>query len=291
MSYTASEKDTNYQRQLENIFDRPTDKPLWNWYPVYIVGLFDAHTNTVFDFIERLMQNLKTDLAPYNTEQIAGGIAYIFNNTQSDFTHDFKNADVTPARRARVLLSMFNLWRDIFNSMCEPKTSMGEQTIISELNNTCYMFWDTTPLSTWIDKTNEPVSATDYLNTFSDADLNNLGLPDDILKLMLQSRSIANNNATPQKTLEEISAEMQNQLTDVNAENKGYYKAIAQVMKQSLYLSNPACVESGLHGLGHMVFSQPNIAEPIIEEFLKNSKTGNKHLIEYARAARTGMIL
>jgi hypothetical protein len=69
-----------------------------------------------------------------------------------------------------------------------------------------------------------------------------------------------------------------------------FYTAIANVMKQCLDLSNPACVESGLHGLGHLAFNHPKIAVPIIDNFLKNGKCENENLISYAKMARTGMI-
>jgi hypothetical protein len=69
-----------------------------------------------------------------------------------------------------------------------------------------------------------------------------------------------------------------------------YYEAIANVMKRCLGLSNPACIESALHGLGHLASSQPEIAVPIIDTFLKNTKKHPKTLIEYAKMARTGVI-
>jgi hypothetical protein len=70
-----------------------------------------------------------------------------------------------------------------------------------------------------------------------------------------------------------------------------YYKAIAEVMQKSLQLRNVACIESGLHGLGHMVFENPKVAKPIIEDFLRKRKGLPEALLNYARAAQTGMIL
>jgi hypothetical protein len=58
-------------------------------------------------------------------------------------------------------------------------------------------------------------------------------------------------------------------------ENHKYYAAIAKVMQKCLDLSNPACVESGLHGLGHLAFNHPKIAVPIIDKFLKSGKNGS----------------
>lgn len=69
-----------------------------------------------------------------------------------------------------------------------------------------------------------------------------------------------------------------------------YYKAIAEVMQKSLQLRNVACIESGLHGLGHMVLSCSKVAQPIVEDFLKKRKNLPEALLSYARAAQTGMI-
>ena len=69
-----------------------------------------------------------------------------------------------------------------------------------------------------------------------------------------------------------------------------HYKTIAEVMQNCLTLSSPSCVESGLHGLGHLAFSYPDIAVPIIDDFLKKNKKLDPKLADYAKAARTGMI-
>ena len=69
-----------------------------------------------------------------------------------------------------------------------------------------------------------------------------------------------------------------------------YQTALADVMQQSLQLSNLACVESGLHGLGHMVYGSPKIAVPIIDSYINNGKNKDLRLINYAKSARTGMI-
>ena len=68
-----------------------------------------------------------------------------------------------------------------------------------------------------------------------------------------------------------------------------YYKAIANVMERCLYLQNLACIESGLHGLGHLAHQYPEIVEPIIETFLQTQNL-NPVLIDYAQHAKTGMI-
>jgi hypothetical protein len=73
-------------------------------------------------------------------------------------------------------------------------------------------------------------------------------------------------------------------------ERRAYYDAIAQVMEKCLSLRNVACVESGLHGLGHMVVDYPAVAEPILDRYLAKLEKIPAELRGYAQAARTGMI-
>jgi hypothetical protein len=61
------------------------------------------------------------------------------------------------------------------------------------------------------------------------------------------------------------------------------------VMESVLRLSNPACQEAALHGLGHMVGHSDRALE-VMERFLAHSPDLDPALLEYARAARTGCI-
>ena len=61
------------------------------------------------------------------------------------------------------------------------------------------------------------------------------------------------------------------------------------VMEAVLRLTNPACQESALHGLGHMAHRSDR-ALAIIDRFLANPAGQSPELLQYARAARTGCI-
>ena len=61
------------------------------------------------------------------------------------------------------------------------------------------------------------------------------------------------------------------------------------VMETVLQFANPACKESALHGLGHMVH-QSDRARAIIDRFLATERDLEPELESYARAARTGCI-
>jgi hypothetical protein len=236
-----------YPRQLDYIFNRPSDEPAWYWRSNFgEEGVFNDGTTDTFIFLETLFLNPKEDLKAFSDDQIGLGLAFIFDSSCSNMTHDFKAADVPFDRKIKAIHSLFALFRDVFSPRTPEVISAFSQEKLSKLGYICYMFWDITPLS----------SA--YGLRFSEAKM----------------------KAKAEEKPHKIS----------KLENHDFYAAIAHVMKQCLDLSNPACVESGLHGLGHLAFDYPKIAVPIIDNFLKNGKRRNETLVKYAQMARTGML-
>ena len=150
------------------------------------------------------------------------------------------------------------------------------------------MFWDVCPLSTWLQFVDTEQMGLSFIASLSDSGLENLGLPESVVEMMKQQIVQLQTDFLTPKTIAE---NVQQQYQNIDAETRGYYAAIADVMQNCLGLSNPACVESGLHGLGHMATFLPDIAVPIIDTYLKNKKNKNKDLINYAKTARTGIIL
>jgi hypothetical protein len=236
-----------YPRQLDYIFNRPTDEPAWyhrtdSWEE----GVFNNNSTDAFIFLETLFLNPESDLEPYSDEQIGLGLSFIFDNACSNMTHDFKDANIPFDRKIKAINSLFALFRDVLNPRCPEVLSAFSQATLSKMSYICYMFWDISPFS----------SA--YGFSFTEA------------KIKTEAKQKLYKNS--------------------KLENHNYYTAIANVMEKCLDLSNPACVESGLHGLGHLAFNHPKIAVPIIDNFLKNGKCENENLISYAKMARTGMI-
>jgi hypothetical protein len=69
---------------------------------------------------------------------------------------------------------------------------------------------------------------------------------------------------------------------------------ILNVLEFALYLPNDACIESALHGFGHIADSTNVLRHPereiIIDRFLKQKPGLRKELIEYARHAAKGNV-
>ena len=277
---------SNYQKQFTYIFDRPITEEAWYWTPQQESVLGEEDTLTSFDFIEQLCMTAKTDLAPFSNDQIGVGLNYVFNHSQ--LVHDFKNADVPFERREKAVRSLFFLFRDVLNPRCNPELGHKAKVSQSKLNDFCYMFWDVSPLATWIKFANSEQISLSFMAGLSHSELENMQLPEGVLEMMKQQIDQMKEAALRP---EHIAANVQQQYQNMDAETKGYYEAIADVMHNSLALSNPACVESGLHGLGHTATFLPDIAVPIIDTYLKNKKNKNKDLLNYAETAQTGMIL
>ncbi|MCH8152755.1 MAG: hypothetical protein IH830_10345 [Planctomycetes bacterium] len=73
-------------------------------------------------------------------------------------------------------------------------------------------------------------------------------------------------------------------------EKEDFYPVIVAVMVEALQSTNVACVESALHGLGHLAFYRSEEVANPIDAVLASDKQWPEELTEYAQVAKTGMI-
>jgi hypothetical protein len=211
-----STDDKFYDELIAFAFNRDGDINSWAW----DLELREptAPPETVAVAIRRLCINSGEDLKGFNNLQVAGGLKYIFENTFSNYTFDVLNGELHSELRSSTLRSLHSMFEKCFAPRCAPLLSHGSnQMLDNPLNGVCYMFWDTSPLST--------------------------GGPDAL-----------------------------------------------QVMENSLYLKNVACVESGLHGLGHAFYKNENRVEAAIDKFLASTPNIDEKLLTYAMNARRGYV-
>lgn len=280
--------DHLYQRQLQYVFDRLVEDPPWYWQPREEECPFGEEEDamTAFLFYEQLCKQPGLDLAPYSDNQVGQGLTYLFDGSVSNLTHGFKSAPVPAERKAATLRSLSTLFREVFAPRCAQVLSAGSQEPSSPLNYICYMFWDVTPLSGFLMFDNQDALLLYALNNMPE-DLAAY-MPkevQDLLKMNFEQTGVKAPSAT------DILAQKKEMYANMDAETRAYYQAIAYVMESCLYLDNPACIESGLHGLGEMATFQADIVTPIIDKFLDNRKQLDSQLLRYAKAARTGMVL
>lgn len=69
-----------------------------------------------------------------------------------------------------------------------------------------------------------------------------------------------------------------------------FYGALADVLEEALGSSNPACVESALHGLGHMLSSYIERVTEVITSYQRRNVFLSSQLKAYAQQASTGNI-
>ena len=68
-----------------------------------------------------------------------------------------------------------------------------------------------------------------------------------------------------------------------------FYRSVCDVLEHALKSPNRACVESGLHGLGHIYSSYPDRVEQVIDRYLKDARPQDE-LRQYAMDARRGHV-
>ena len=279
-----------YQQQLNYVFNRPITEPAWYWQPREEECPFGEEEDalTAFLFYEQLCREPRRDLAPYSDTQVGQGLTYLFDGAVCNLAHGFKKAPVPVERKVAALRALSVLFKEVMAPRCARVLSAHSQEKSSPLTYICYMFWDVTPLSTWIQFEHESQISMSFFASLSEEDFAQMNLPEGVRELL--EKQLAQNRAEI-KTPEQMASDAIRQFQNMDNETGAYYGAIASVMESCLYLDNPACVESGLHGLGHMATFQAEIAVPIIDRFLKKAKKLDAHLLGYAKSARTGMIL
>lgn len=70
-----------------------------------------------------------------------------------------------------------------------------------------------------------------------------------------------------------------------------YFPLTLEVLEFALYLRNPACVESALHGLGHVGKGSDQRIHTIIKNWAERSVGIRRELLTYAEYAAKGQIL
>jgi hypothetical protein len=280
---------STFQQQVQYIFDRPVSDEQWYDTPAAGPDPFEGEQPLlIFEFLEKLLQSPATVLSTYSDDQVAQGLDFIFNSSSSNYCHQFKLAPVDLARKLAVLQNLFLLFRDVLNPRCMGNLSAGAQRTWSQLNDFCYMFWDISPLSVWVDQDASKDLGFALMADMSEDDWAMLDLPPEIRDFLQMNKPAPDPNAPSREDLE---AKMMDQYQNPSEDAEACYSAILEVMRQCLYLSNPACAESGLHGLGELAVFQPKKVAPIIAEFLLKKPHQDQKLLSYALAARDGMVL
>jgi hypothetical protein len=73
-------------------------------------------------------------------------------------------------------------------------------------------------------------------------------------------------------------------------QRKALYSGVVLLLERCLNIPHEACIESALHGLGHVHSYAPEEVEEAIDGWLRRSSQHRNELIQYAKAARVGNV-
>tara|TARA_B100001964_G_scaffold185603_1_gene205902 strand:- start:623 stop:1306 length:684 start_codon:yes stop_codon:yes gene_type:complete len=74
-----------------------------------------------------------------------------------------------------------------------------------------------------------------------------------------------------------------------SSQKKEIHAAVLEVMQYALSSTNIACIESGLHGLGHLAYYCED-APKIVRGFIDGNSCADDRLIKYAKSAERGLV-
>lgn len=74
-------------------------------------------------------------------------------------------------------------------------------------------------------------------------------------------------------------------------DNQHILNAVVEVLEKTLLLESEACIESALHGIGHLHLDHPGIAADVIDRFLASDRPISDAIRRYAVLARTGDVI
>lgn len=77
---------------------------------------------------------------------------------------------------------------------------------------------------------------------------------------------------------------------DNSSENSIFHTTIFEVLEAALHMTHQACVESAIHGLGHMHAYEPDSVELILSQWLSKRAASSSPLVKYAKAACQGNV-
>jgi hypothetical protein len=135
-----------YQEWLKYVFDHEVADKLPQWYYAEDAPVFEASDDEMTELISQTFLSAGKDLTKYTDAQVDQGIWYFVSMSGANFLHSLKSPEVPLKRRLEAIQNIFHLYSDCFAKRCaETLGHLSEEG--SQLNSSCYMFWDISPLT------------------------------------------------------------------------------------------------------------------------------------------------
>tara|TARA_R110000782_G_scaffold255475_1_gene344287 strand:- start:2636 stop:3319 length:684 start_codon:yes stop_codon:yes gene_type:complete len=139
------DRDPELTEKVALIFDHPEGVD-WHWEDAAdrIAAGVPVEPKS-FDILEAAFVHFETYLAPYSPWQIAMGTSFLLDSILSPHVSLFSDERLDIERRVAVVRGLRNVFADTFKLHAEWEYE-GGAGVQKDINNKCYMFWETCPL-------------------------------------------------------------------------------------------------------------------------------------------------
>jgi hypothetical protein len=129
-----------YQEWLKYVFDHEVKDPQWYFYDDD-AAKFEASPIEIAELIGQTFLRAGKDLTEYTDAKVDQGIWYLVGSSGSNFMFALASSEVPLTKRLEAIGNVFYLYSDCFAKRCaETLGHLSEEG--SDLNSSCYMFWD-----------------------------------------------------------------------------------------------------------------------------------------------------
>ncbi len=131
-------KPETYEQFIDLLFDHEVKKRQWYWDEDWI----EPEPEFVLLYLLRLFSNPGQLLERFSDAQINQGLNLILCNGASNIQHALNDVGLDLHDRVSTVLSIKNIFKDIYNVRCTPASALNYSVKQNPLNDTCYMWWD-----------------------------------------------------------------------------------------------------------------------------------------------------
>lgn len=137
-----NEGDYSFKVFVESIFNHDVKNPEWYWNSNWVSPPYSI----LVIFIKELYENAEIILKPYSDQQIEQGMQFMLFPGVSECHRALCIPSVSLLLRTEAVLSIAKLFDAIYCKKCSNVSTFSGVGDLNPLNNSCFMWWDTSPL-------------------------------------------------------------------------------------------------------------------------------------------------
>jgi hypothetical protein len=137
--------DLSYDAWLKHAFSPPVRPHGAPWFFDEDPPWWDPQPPVAIDYFTRLFSTTQRSLADFSDAQIAQGFTYLLSTSASGDNGWFYSTSTPAEARRRCIVTIENVFADLFAPRCAPVLSHIDEPGAAPLNSVCYMWWDEFP--------------------------------------------------------------------------------------------------------------------------------------------------